>query len=154
MHESIPYYCSCLRYRNLDCMDSPQPQTRMQDSHQMTELGTRLEWAVGLYIRIKLRFQIYPAADMCFFQNSKLVCVFHERKRRVTVWLESKASYVVSIRNTNVNHVRKTHKEKSRRNFILTDCIILYHIFLSQEPHHPKPNNSYEELSLTSVYRL
>ena len=68
--------------------------------------------------------------------------------------VRKQANYGMSIRSTNVNHVHKTHNEKSRRNFILTDCIILYHIFLSQEPNHPKPNNSYEELSLTSVYRL
>ena len=41
--------------------------------------------------------------------------------------VRKQANYGMSIRNTNVNHVRETHNEKSRRNFILTDCIILYY---------------------------
>ena len=41
--------------------------------------------------------------------------------------VRKQANYGMSIRNTNVNHVRETHNEKSRRNFILTDCIILHY---------------------------
>ena len=60
--------------------------------------------------------------------------------------VRKQANYGMSIRNTNVNHVRETHNEKSRRNFILTDCIILYYnisrrisYFLAKDLTIPNP---------------
>ena len=73
---------------------------------EFSNLSVGVAWTVR-FPKYKSHIALY-----CFFMNE---CV---RKQ---------ANYDMSIRNTNVNHVRETHNEKSRRNFILTDCIILYY---------------------------